>query len=170
MVWYRPACVLDTECGCFSCFLIAYVPLLPPGPPMAYRHVERSKRRSTPEEGTPMQYLLLIYFGEAWEQLSLAARQQIYEEQLQLAHQLTASGQYLAGAPLHPPSTATRVQVRDGKQFVTDGPFAETREQLGGYLLIDVTALDEALAIAARGAVARVGTVEVRRIREGPPT
>ena len=86
-----------------------------------------------------MQYLLLIYFGEAWDQLSLAARQQIYGEQLQLAHQLTASGQYLVGAPLHPPSTATSVRVRDGKRLVTDGPFAETREQLGGYMLIDVT-------------------------------
>jgi hypothetical protein len=71
---------------------------------------------------------------------------------------------------LHPPSTATTVRVRHGKQLVTDGPFAETREQLGGSMLIDVTALDEAIAIAARGAVARVGTVEVRPVREGPPT
>jgi hypothetical protein len=117
-----------------------------------------------------MQYLLLIYLGEAWDQLSLAARQQIYGEQLQLAHQLTASGQYRGGAPLHPPSTATSVRVRDGKRLVTDGPFAETREQLGGYMLIDVTGRDEAIAIAARGAVARVGTVEVRPVREGPPT
>ena len=117
-----------------------------------------------------MQYLLLIYFGEAWDQLNLAARQQIYGEQLQLAHQLTASGQYLVGAPLHPPSPAPSVRVRDGKRLVTDGPFAETREQLGGYMLIDVTGLDEAIAIAARGAVARVGTVEVRQVREGPPT
>jgi len=116
-----------------------------------------------------MQYLLLIYFDETWEQLSIPARQQIYEEQVQLAHQLTASGQYLAGAPLQPPSTATNVRVRHGKRLVTDGPFAETREQLGGYMLIDVTALDEAIAIAARGAVARVGTVEVRPVREGPP-
>ena len=117
-----------------------------------------------------MQYLLLIYFDETWEQLSLDARQQIYEEQLQLVHQLTASGQYLAGAPLQPPSTATNVRVRHGKRLVTDGPFAETCEQLGGYMLIDVTALDEAITIAARGAVARVGTVEVRPVREGPPT
>jgi hypothetical protein len=91
-----------------------------------------------------MQYLLLMYFDETWDQLSVTARQQIYEEQLQLAHQLTASGQYLAGAPLHPPSTATTVRVRHGKQLVTDGPFAETREQLGGYMLIDVTDPDEA--------------------------
>ena len=117
-----------------------------------------------------MQYMLLIYFDEAWDKLSLTARQQIYEEQLQLTQQLTASGQYLAGAPLHPPSTATSVRVRDGKRLVTDGPFAETREQLGGFMLIDVKDLDEAIAIAARGAVARVGTVEVRPVREGPPT
>ena len=117
-----------------------------------------------------MKYMLLIYFDEAWDQLSLTAQQQIYEEQLQLAHQLTASGQYLAGAPLHPASTATSVRVRDGKRLVTDGPFAETREQLGGYMLIDVTDLDAAIAIAARGAVARVGTIEIRPVREGPPT
>jgi hypothetical protein len=117
-----------------------------------------------------MHYLLLIYFDETWEQLSIPARQQIYEEQLQLAHQLTASGQYLAGAPLQPPSTATNVRVRHGQRFVTDGPFAETHEQLGGYMLIDVLERDEALAITARGAVARVGTVEVRPVRAGPPT
>ncbi len=117
-----------------------------------------------------MKYLLLIYFDEAWDKLSLSARQRIYAEQLQLSQQLTASGQYLAGAPLQPPSTATSIRVRDDKRLVTDGPFAETREQLGGYMLIDVQDLDEAIAIAARGAVARVGTVEVRPVREGPPT
>jgi hypothetical protein len=116
-----------------------------------------------------MQYMLLIYLGETWEKLSLTARQQIYEEQRQLVHQLTASGQYVASAPLQPPSMAISVRVRDGKRLVTDGPFAETREHLGGYLLIDVTDRDEAIAIAARGALARVGTVEVRQVREGPP-
>ena len=116
-----------------------------------------------------MKYMLLIYFDETWEQLSLSTRQQLYEEQLQLTQQLTASGQYLAGAPLHPPSMATSVRVRDGKRLVTDGPFAETREHLGGYMLIDVQDLDEAIAIAARGALARVGIIEVRPVREGPP-
>jgi hypothetical protein len=113
--------------------------------------------------------MLLIYLGEAWEGLSLPARQQVYEEQVQLAEQLTANGQYLAGFPLQPASTAASVRVRDGKRLVIDGPFAETREHLGGFMLIDVKDLDEALAIAARGAVARVGTVEVRAVREGPP-
>ena len=117
-----------------------------------------------------MKYMLLIYFDEAWGKLSLTARQEIYEEQLQLAEQLTSNGQYLAGAPLQPPSTATSIRVRDGKRLMTDGPFAEAREQLGGFMLIDVKDLDEAIAIAARGPVARVGTVEVRPVREGPPT
>ncbi len=117
-----------------------------------------------------MKYMVLIYFDEAWNQLSLAERQEIYRGQVQLAEQLTSNGQYLGGAPLHPASTATTVRVREGKRLLTDGPFAETREQLGGYMLIDVDNLDEAIAIAARGPVARVGTVEVRPVREGPPT
>ena len=117
-----------------------------------------------------MKYMLLIYFDQAWDKLSLTERQQIYWGQMQLAEQLTTSGQYLGGHPLHPTSSATSVRVRDGKRLLTDGPFAETREQLGGYMLIDVKDLDEAIAIAARGPVARVGTVEVRPVREGPPT
>lgn len=117
-----------------------------------------------------MKYMLLIYLDESWDKRSLAERQRVYREQMQLAEELTARGQYLGGSPLHPPTTATSVRVREGQPLVTDGPFAETREHLGGYMLIDVGDLDEAIAIAARGAVARVGTVEVRRVREGPPT
>jgi hypothetical protein len=116
-----------------------------------------------------VKYMLLIYFDQAWDKLSLTERQRLYGEQMQLAEQLSSSGQYLAGAPLHAPSSATTVRVRDGKRLLTDGPFAETREQLGGYMLIDVDNLDEAIAIAARAPVARVGTVEVRPVREGPP-
>lgn len=116
-----------------------------------------------------MRYLLLIYFDESWGQRSLAERQQIYAEQTQVAQELTSNGQYLGGAPLHPATTATSVRIRDGKRLLTDGPFAETREQLGGYMLIDVPDLDAAIAVAARSAVARVGTVEVRPVREGPP-
>ena len=115
-----------------------------------------------------MQYLLLMYFDEAWDQLSLASRQQIYGEQLQLAHQLAASGQYLGGAPLQPPSTATSVRVRPGKRFVTDGPFAETREQLGGYCLIDVTDHAEAVSIAKRFQSGGPATLEIRRVLELP--
>ncbi|MGH7393453.1 MAG: YciI family protein [Candidatus Rokuibacteriota bacterium] len=117
-----------------------------------------------------MKYMLLIYLDESYEKRSLAERERIYGEQLQLAQELTSSGQYLAGAPLHPPSSATTVRVRDDKRLLTDGPFAETREHLGGYMLIDVENLDEAIAIAARGPVARAGAVEVRPVREGPPT
>jgi hypothetical protein len=117
-----------------------------------------------------VKYMLLIYFDESWGKLSLAERQRLYMEQMQLTQELTARGQYLAGSPLHPPTTATTVRVREGKRLLTDGPFAETREHLGGYMLIDVENLDEAIAIAARGPVARVGSVEVRPVREGPPT
>jgi hypothetical protein len=117
-----------------------------------------------------MKYMLLIYFDEAWDRLSLAERQEIYLGQRRLSEELGASGKYLAGHPLHPPETATSVKVREGKTLLTDGPFAETREHLGGYMLIDVKDLDEALDIAASGPVARVGTVEVRPVREGPPT
>jgi hypothetical protein len=116
-----------------------------------------------------VKYLLLIYFDEAWQALSPAERQDVYWGQTRLAEELTAAGQYLGGNPLHPPSTATSVRVREGKRLLTDGPFAETREHLGGYMLIDVKDLDEALAVAARGPVARIGTVEVRPVREGPP-
>ena len=117
-----------------------------------------------------MKYLLLIYFDDAWDKLPLTERQEIYRGQTQVADEVRASGRYLGGHPLHPPSTATSVRVRDGKRLLTDGPFAETREHLGGYMLIDVDNLDEAIAIAARGPVARVGTVEVRPVREGAPS
>ncbi|MGA2740007.1 MAG: YciI family protein [Bryobacteraceae bacterium] len=111
-----------------------------------------------------MKYMLLIYADEqAWTE---AERQHCFEESTQLAHQLKASGQFLATAPLLPVSTATSVQVRDGKRFVTDGPFAETREQLGGYYLIDAQDLDQAIGIAARIPGARKGTVEIRPVRE----
>jgi len=76
------------------------------------------------------------------------------------------AGHYLAAAPLHPTSTATSVRVREGRRFVTDGPFAETREQLGGYFLIDAGDLDAAIAIAARIPMARRGTVEIRPVIE----
>jgi hypothetical protein len=114
--------------------------------------------------------MLLIYMGEAWERMRLAERQQCYQGQRQLAERLETAGKYLAGSPLHPPSTATSVRVREGRRLVTDGPFAETREYLGGYMLIEARDLDEAIAIAAEGPVARVGTVEVRPVREGPPS
>jgi len=116
-----------------------------------------------------VKYMLLIYLDEAWLNRSLAERQQLYWAQVKVTDELAARGQYLGGNPLHPPSTATSVRVRDGQQLLTDGPFAETREHLGGYMLIDVDNLDEAIAIAARGPLASVGTIEVRPVREGQP-
>lgn len=111
-----------------------------------------------------MKYMLLIYLEE--QTLSEADREKCYDESTQLARDLDAHGQYLAASPLHPTTTATSVRVRDGKQLVTDGPFAETREQLGGYYLVEAKDLDEAIGIAARIPVARWGTVEVRPVIE----
>ena len=107
-----------------------------------------------------MKYMLLIYADEkAWTE---AERQQCYGESKQLAHTLKANGQFLATSPLQPVSTATTVQVRNGKRLVTDGPFAETREQLGGFFMVDAKNLDEAIDIAGRIPGARKGTVEIR--------
>jgi hypothetical protein len=108
--------------------------------------------------------MLLIYLDE--QALNDAEREHCYEESAQVARDLEAKGQYLAAAPLYPTSTATSVRVREGKRLVTDGPFAETREQLGGYFLIDAKDLDEALGVAARIPGASIGTVEVRPVVE----
>jgi len=113
-----------------------------------------------------MKYMLLIYLDE--KALSESEREACYVESLQLAQDIHASGQYLGANPLHPTSMATSVRVRNGKRLVTDGPFAETREQLGGYFLIDAKDLDEALGVAARIPMARKGTVEVRPVIEMP--
>ena len=118
-----------------------------------------------------MKYMLLLCRDEpAWDKLSGSERQDIYQRTVEISDELTARGQYLGGSPLHPSSSATSVRVRDGKRLVTDGPFAETREQLGGYMLIDVKDLDEAIAIAARLPLARMSTIEIRPVREGAPT
>lgn len=111
-----------------------------------------------------MKYMLLVYSNEeAWSEAEL---ENCYRESAGLARQLSASGQYLAASPLHPASTATSVRVRDGKRVVTDGPFAETREQLGGYYLIDAKDLDETIGIAERIPVASRGTIEIRPVME----
>jgi hypothetical protein len=113
-----------------------------------------------------MRYMLLVYLDE--QALSETERAECYVESAQLTQELNTSGHYLAAAPLHPTTTATSVRVRDGKPLVTDGPFAETREQLGGYFLINARDLDEAIGIAARIPVARMGTVEIRPVIEIP--
>ena len=111
-----------------------------------------------------MKYMLLVYMEE--DAMSDVEREHCYVESAQLAQDLSASGKYLAASPLHPVATATSVRVRSGKRLVTDGPFAETREQLGGYYLIDARDLDEAMSIAERIPGAKVGTIEIRPVLE----
>jgi hypothetical protein len=113
-----------------------------------------------------MKYMLLIYGAEqAWTE---EERNHCYLESTQLCHQLAEKGQFLAASPLQPVSTATSVQIRQGQRLVTDGPFAETREQLGGYFMIEAKNLDEAIEIAGRIPGARKGTVEIRPVLEIP--
>lgn len=113
-----------------------------------------------------MKYMLLIYM--AGQAMNDEERAHCYVESTQLAHELKSNGHYLAANPLHPVSAATSVRVRNGKRLVTDGPFAETHEQLGGYFLVDAKDLDEAITIAGRIPGARVGTVEIRPVMEIP--
>ena len=114
-----------------------------------------------------MKYMLLCYDDEqAWAKLGKAVQQAAMQEAVALTHELHAKGQYLMASPLHPGAAAKSLRIREGRRNVTDGPFAETREVLGGYYLIDVKNLDEAIAIASRHPGARFGTVEIRPILE----
>jgi hypothetical protein len=113
-----------------------------------------------------MKYMLLIYGDE--NALTESAREHCYEESLQLVREIKEQGKFLGASPLHHTRTATSVRLREGKSLVTDGPFAETKEQLGGFYLIDAHDLDEAIAIAQRIPAARWGTVEVRPVVELP--
>jgi hypothetical protein len=108
----------------------------------------------------------MIYMDE--NAMTQTEREHCYKDSTQLAHELKANGQFVATSPLQPVSTATSVRLREGKRLVTDGPFAETREQFGGYFLIDAKDLDVAINIAARIPGARVGTVEIRPVMELP--
>jgi hypothetical protein len=111
-----------------------------------------------------MKYLLLMYNDEAvWAPDELP---EAMAHAVASCHQLHARGQYVDASPLHPVATATSVRVRDGKRIVTDGPFAETKEQLGGYVLVEAGSVEEAQAIAARFPAAHRGTVEVRALLE----
>lgn len=112
-----------------------------------------------------MQYLLMIYEPEkVWTEMSEDGRNKMFGEYMEFTSSVKASGHFKAGDALQPTATATTVRVRDGKTQVTDGPFAETREQLGGYYLIEAANLDEATKIAARIPSARFGSIEVRPI------
>ena len=115
-------------------------------------------------------YMLLIYTDEnTWTD---DERERCYAESTQLTHELNSRGQYVTASPLLPVAAATSVRVREGKRLVTDGPFAETREQLGGYFMVTAKDQNEAIAIAAKIPGARKGTVEVRPVIElsGLPT
>ena len=111
-----------------------------------------------------MKYMLLIYADEqVWTE---PERQACYAESTDLCHELARRGQFLAASPLQPVATATSVRIREGKRTLTDGPFAETREQLGGYYLLDCADLDEATRWAAKIPDARSGAVEVRPVMD----
>ena len=116
-----------------------------------------------------MQYLLLIYNAEQnWIGLSEADQKALGGEYMAFTESIAKSGHYKGGNPLQPVNTATTVRVRNGKRQATDGPFAETREQLGGYYLVDASNLDEAISIAERIPAARTGAIEVRPIMPMP--
>ena len=113
-----------------------------------------------------MKYLLLIYMTE--NAMSEPQREQCYKKSTDLCHELSSKGQFLGANPLQPVSTATSIRMREGKRLITDGPFAETREQLGGYFLVDAANLDSAIDIASKIPAATFGTVEIRPIIEIP--
>jgi hypothetical protein len=113
-----------------------------------------------------MQYLLLIYDDEkVWEGMSKDESDKMFGEYMQFSKDIRASGHFVAGDALQPVHTATTVRTRDGKTTTTDGPFAETREQLGGYYLVEAKDLDEAVKIAAKIPSARIGSIEIRPVQ-----
>jgi hypothetical protein len=113
-----------------------------------------------------MKYMLLIYMEE--HAMDAMEREQCYVDSAQLCQDLAKNGQFRGANPLHPVASATSVRIREGKRVVTDGPFAETREHLGGYFLVEAKDLDEAIGIASKIPGARKGTVEIRPVYEIP--
>jgi hypothetical protein len=113
-----------------------------------------------------MQYMMLIYMDE--NGMSDTERAQCYEQSAAYTRQLHAEGKYISASPLHPTSTATSIRMQEGKRLVLDGPFAETREQLGGFFIVDAKNLDEAIDIAGKIPAGKFGTVEIRPIMEIP--
>ncbi len=118
-----------------------------------------------------MRYMLLVYRDErTWDAMSVQERGRVFQEAVEFSEGLRSSGFYQGGDPLEPTSTATTVRMKNGKAVITDGPFAETKEQLGGYTIVEARDLDEALAFVARHPLVRAGfSIEVRPIRVGPP-
>jgi len=113
-----------------------------------------------------MKYMMLIYLDE--KSLTEEQRDKCYADSTGYAQELSAKGKFLGASPLHPTSTATSIRIQEGRPLVTDGPFAETREQLGGYFLVDAENLDEAIKIASAIPAGKWGTVEIRPIMEIP--
>jgi hypothetical protein len=114
-----------------------------------------------------MQYLCLIYEDETiWQKMAKPEAQKLFDEYHALTEGLKKSGHYVGGNALQPTDTATSIRVRNGKMSTTDGPFAETKEQLGGYYLVEAKDLNDALQLASRIPGARFGTVEVRPIMQ----
>ncbi|MFO0816000.1 MAG: YciI family protein [Gemmatales bacterium] len=119
--------------------------------------------------GSGPRYMLISYDNEQyWNEAGPAALDAAKAEAARLTHELSARGQFITASPLHPTSTATSVRIREGKRLVTDGPFAETREFLGGFYLIHARDMNDAIAVAARHSGAPVGTVEVRQVVDLP--
>jgi len=118
-----------------------------------------------------MRYLLLIYKDEKmWDEMTVEEKGAIYQEAVEYSEARRPSGFYQGGEPLQDTNTATTVRMKNGKEVITDGPFAETKEQLGGYTIVEAKDLDEVLAFAARHPLVRAGlSIEVRPIRVGPP-
>jgi len=116
-----------------------------------------------------MKYLLLIYENEAsWAGLPEAEQGKVFQEYMDYTARIRKNGNYVAGEALQPTSTATTVRSKDGKTIATDGPFAETREQLGGFYMVEAKDLDEAIALAAGIPAVRTGSIEVRPIMPTP--
>ena len=118
-----------------------------------------------------MRYMLLIYRDEkVYEQLSVQERGKIFQEAFDYSEARRPSGFYQGGEPLEPTGTATTVRMKSGEALMTDGPFAETKEQLAGYSIVEARDLDEVLAFATRHPLVKAGlSIEVRPIRMGPP-
>jgi hypothetical protein len=128
------------------------------------------ERAIHPEAEEAMKYLCLVYHEEAMiEALPAREYEAMVDEVLAYREELRASGHYVASAPLQPVRAATTVRVRNGKVSVTDGPFAETKEQLGGFYVIDARDLNDAIRLAAKMPPARLGAIEVRPIKELKP-
>ena len=117
-----------------------------------------------------MQYMLLIYDDEkTWADMPKAESDKMFGEYMSFTESIKSSGHLVAGDALQQVNTATTVRIRNGKQMVTDGPFAETKEQLGGYYLVEAKDLDEAISIAARIPSVRIGSIEIRPIMKFDP-